>query len=56
MAKAIAPPPITRTDGIMTPTTTPRKPAKASSRQRRRALYCSSTSPSNHSATPPNAM
>jgi hypothetical protein len=47
---------MTTTDETSTPATTPRKPAKASSRQRRRALYCSSTSPSSHSATTPNAM
>jgi hypothetical protein len=47
---------MTITEGISTPSTTPRKPTNASSRQRSRALYCSSTSPSNHSATTPNAM
>ncbi len=56
IAKVIAPTPITGTDGMSTPATTPRKPVKARSRQRSRALYCSSTSPSNHSATTPNAM
>ncbi|GAA3067310.1 hypothetical protein GCM10020000_59530 [Streptomyces olivoverticillatus] len=54
--KAIAPTMMTATDGMATPATTPRKPAKASSRQRSRALYCSSTSPSSQRATTPNAM
>ncbi|ARZ70544.1 hypothetical protein SMD11_4951 [Streptomyces albireticuli] len=47
---------MTTTDGMTTPTTTPRKPTKARSRQRSRALYWSSTSPSSQSATTPNAM
>lgn len=55
-ANAIAPIPITITDGSSTPMTTARKPLKASSRQRSLALYCNSTSPSSHSATMPNAM
>ncbi len=55
-AKAMAPAPITGTDPITTPTTTPRKPTNASTRQRSLALYCNSTSPSSHSATNPNAM
>lgn len=56
VAKAIAPITMTGTDGIRTPMTTPTKPVKASRRQRSRALYWSSTSPSSHSATMPNAM
>lgn len=55
-AKAIAPRMITTIDGMSTPITTPRNPVKASTRQRSRALYWSSTSPSSHSATIPNAM
>lgn len=56
VAKAIVPRTMTNTDGISTPTTTMPKPAKASRRHLRRALYCRSTSPSSHSATIPNAM
>lgn len=56
VANAIVPTAMTNTDGISTPTTTQVKPPKASRRQRRRALYCSSTSPSSHNATMPNAM
>ncbi len=56
VAKAIAPTAITSTEGISTPRTTPRNPAKASSLHRSLALYCNSTSPSSHSATMPKAM
>ncbi|MFD0384206.1 hypothetical protein ACFQ2B_23825 [Streptomyces stramineus] len=55
MAKAMAPTAMTTTEERTTPATTPRKPTKARSRQRSRALYCSSTSPSSQSATTPNA-
>ncbi|KEF20215.1 hypothetical protein DF18_11175 [Streptomyces rimosus] len=52
----MAPTAMTITDGMTTPTTTPRKPVKASSRHRSRALYWSSTSPRSQSATQANAM
>ncbi|WP_372499136.1 hypothetical protein [Streptomyces somaliensis] len=54
--KAAAPAMIKAIDGTRTPVTTPRKPRKASRRQRSRALYCRSTSPRSQSATTPNAM
>ncbi|MBD2829533.1 hypothetical protein ID875_17475 [Streptomyces globisporus] len=56
VAKASVPRTITGTEDSSTPATTPRNPPKARSRQRSRALYWSSTSPSSHSATRPNAM
>lgn len=56
VAKAIAPTAIISLEEISTPRTTPRNPVKARSLQRSRALYCSSTSPSSHSATMPKAM